>query len=470
MHTLIEPAKRYCKRCTQELTAANQTGRHLICKACRRPGHRRNYDLKRGVLLSRLRERRTDAAFREKQSKVSQERYRITLGLYRKQKRCRWCREVLPWANKAFCSDHCKESCQIAHGTFKKRPVPDNWLTRVGAAKWFRLGRPTIKRWIREGLATHRRDGQLWLDREDVIQWIGSGKAVFDLRKSTGRKSPGPRNDPSESGVIYRLVDPRTNKTRYVGKTRDIANRQRRYLAGHGHNPHMRNWLRLLISAGLKPRIEIVQSCLYRLGDAERYWIAEYRRKGCDLLNQTDGGDSGQLISDESRAKLGARSRANWADPAYRAKQDARFAVRRAITNQRERDRAEQRKQRRETRIAARDAAAEARKKPRLTIVPLTCNGVAFVPLTHGAYAIVDADDWHRVSRFKWSLQIKGDMERAKRSVHRDDGNPGAELLTRAVANAGDGIMVRPKNGDHLDCRRANLSIVQQRGGKPAAA
>lgn len=105
---------------------------------------------------------------------------------------------------------------------------------------------------------------------------------------------------------IYALVDPRTDRVKYVGKT----NCPRQRLYGHtnskGKTP-VTVWCRALKRLGLSPTMEIIEAC-DDWQDAERFWIEEFRRVGLFLLNFTDGGDGGlgRIVTPEQRAQASA--------------------------------------------------------------------------------------------------------------------------------------------------------------------
>jgi hypothetical protein len=81
------------------------------------------------------------------------------------------------------------------------------------------------------------------------------------------------------------------------------------------------------------------------------------------------------------------------------------------------------------------------------------------LPVWHGgevvAHALVDAADFLRLSRYRWCLGEHGFPVRrfgpAERRRHHG--------LSRAVVEAPRGVVVRHRNGDRLDCRRANLIV-----------
>jgi hypothetical protein len=73
----------------------------------------------------------------------------------------------------------------------------------------------------------------------------------------------------------------------------------------------------------LKPLMEIIEESVEGAADeAERRWIANFRSKGCRLINYTSGGENGFTMSEELRAKfriLNSRKRRPMSDE-HRAK------------------------------------------------------------------------------------------------------------------------------------------------------
>ena len=92
--------------------------------------------------------------------------------------------------------------------------------------------------------------------------------------------------------------------------------------------------------------------------------------------------------------------------------------------------------------------------------------GAVLVPLTQGAFALVDAEDALRVLEYRWFLHSCGYAARARRAA--DGPGPGAIFLHRAILDAPAGIEVRRRGGSRLDNRRANLRLAtasQSRAG-----
>lgn len=131
--------------------------------------------------------------------------------------------------------------------------------------------------------------------------------------------------------VIYTLCDPRDLEIRYVGVTvRTLKQR----LTGHisdakrgRESCHRNNWIKGILAAGLVPLIAELEVVPHDATwqDRERFWIREYRLKGYNLCNLTDGGEGakGFIRSPETRAKLSAASKGRRQGAETRAKRSA---------------------------------------------------------------------------------------------------------------------------------------------------
>lgn len=113
---------------------------------------------------------------------------------------------------------------------------------------------------------------------------------------------------------IYGLYDPRTSELRYIGRSSTGLRRAKFHsfpsaLTRDG-NLHKVNWIRLVQSLGLQPRIEVLEKCasVDALPEAERRHIAANKSSG-RLLNATDGGEGaeGHKQSPETIAKRVAK-------------------------------------------------------------------------------------------------------------------------------------------------------------------
>jgi hypothetical protein len=83
--------------------------------------------------------------------------------------------------------------------------------------------------------------------------------------------------------IIYKLIDPRTDSPRYVGKTtKPLSDR----LCGHiqTKTPKIKAWIDELSSVGCRPKIEPIET-VRDLGHSEAKWINRFLSEGHDLLN-----------------------------------------------------------------------------------------------------------------------------------------------------------------------------------------
>lgn len=89
------------------------------------------------------------------------------------------------------------------------------------------------------------------------------------------------------SYVVYRLIDPRTQSTFYVGVTDNLAARYIQHLRCSDKNVRKNTRIQEIKDAHFLPipdTLEIVEERTLAL-KRERYWIAHYRYLGVDLLN-----------------------------------------------------------------------------------------------------------------------------------------------------------------------------------------
>lgn len=117
-----------------------------------------------------------------------------------------------------------------------------------------------------------------------------------------------------DTTFIYALNDPETGECRYVGKADDPHDR---LFGDSGHlydsknkTHHCANWIRSLVTRGLRPLLEILQEVPKTEWELwERAWIKASRKIGMDLTNCTDGGEglsSGYKFSPETCVKRSA--------------------------------------------------------------------------------------------------------------------------------------------------------------------
>jgi hypothetical protein len=89
--------------------------------------------------------------------------------------------------------------------------------------------------------------------------------------------------------------------------------------------------------------------------------------------------------------------------------------------------------------------------------------GYAFrkIPLTQGKFAIVDPDDYYRISEYKWSASRVYNKFYAVRTGTAEKGRRGKTIrMHREIADIPDGLECDHINGNSLDNRKANLRPV----------
>jgi HNH endonuclease len=90
---------------------------------------------------------------------------------------------------------------------------------------------------------------------------------------------------------------------------------------------------------------------------------------------------------------------------------------------------------------------------------PIRVDGdVAYIPLTQGYVAVLDADDVPIVSAWNWQVSICGKLRYAVRYTRRDaDGKQHIVRLHRHILGVPDGVIVDHIDHDGLNNRKANL-------------
>lgn len=108
---------------------------------------------------------------------------------------------------------------------------------------------------------------------------------------------------------IYALIDPVSNSVRYIGKTENLYKRYYQHLQelqdSKKSSYHSKNWIRLLFSQGLAPKIDILELCTKsNWAEKEMYWIDFYKKIGANLTNMTLGGEGGGMLGKASPSRL----------------------------------------------------------------------------------------------------------------------------------------------------------------------
>lgn len=106
---------------------------------------------------------------------------------------------------------------------------------------------------------------------------------------------------------IYALCEPETGKIRYVGKSNTPKTRLGTHLSGSSkHRSHLGHWLKLLVSLGKKPIVEIIDEVPNTQWEFwEREYIRVFRALGMDLVNTTEGGEAPPILYGERHPLFG---------------------------------------------------------------------------------------------------------------------------------------------------------------------
>lgn len=107
---------------------------------------------------------------------------------------------------------------------------------------------------------------------------------------------------------IYELIDPLTNKPRYIGKTSySLYHRLQGHLLDKGNN-HKINWFKSLKKQNLIPKIQLIDEVEEKDWKFwEIYYISLYKSWGFNLINGSIGGEGsgrGWHHSEESKQKM----------------------------------------------------------------------------------------------------------------------------------------------------------------------
>ena len=95
---------------------------------------------------------------------------------------------------------------------------------------------------------------------------------------------------------IYALINPITDKVFYIGKTnRTLCRRLSEHLNfSKKENGYKNNTIKKILKEGKKPIIKLIEEVdLDNWAEREKFYINDYRDKGYNLCNITDGGEPG---------------------------------------------------------------------------------------------------------------------------------------------------------------------------------
>ena len=112
---------------------------------------------------------------------------------------------------------------------------------------------------------------------------------------------------------IYELIDPRSNETRYIGKSNNPQRRLKDEHLKEIGDTHKIRWIKQLQRLNLIPVLNIIDEVSESDWDFwERFYIRQFRLCEFRLVNDTDGGDgvkdsTGEVGRKVSRALMGRK-------------------------------------------------------------------------------------------------------------------------------------------------------------------
>jgi hypothetical protein len=132
-------------------------------------------------------------------------------------------------------------------------------------------------------------------------------------------------NSQNKTVHIYALVDPNTREVRYVGKANDLGARMHLHLKSNTHHNAAKNrWIASLLAEGLKPVVTVIEMVSFsKWQERERFWIAEFRRRGAVLTNTLPGGNGSGTVAERTRAALSVANKGKVRSAEQRARMSA---------------------------------------------------------------------------------------------------------------------------------------------------
>lgn len=129
---------------------------------------------------------------------------------------------------------------------------------------------------------------------------------------------------------IYYLIDPRDDQVRYIGKSKDCADRLRKHIsyATARSRRNSRKWIWSLKKIGLVPAMRVVETCPGDGCEEEIRHIREAREQGWKLTNMTMGGEGvlGWKCPDYLREKMSRDRKGKPMSPAAKISHAAAMA------------------------------------------------------------------------------------------------------------------------------------------------
>jgi len=116
---------------------------------------------------------------------------------------------------------------------------------------------------------------------------------------------------PIIKNYIYCLSHPKTDELVYIGKTKNPKSRYKDHCRKEKnyYKTNLSKWKNNLFLENLKPVFTILDEFDSEIDYWEKYYIMLFKSWGIKLLNMTEGGDGLQNPSEETRKKIGEKSK-----------------------------------------------------------------------------------------------------------------------------------------------------------------
>ena len=121
---------------------------------------------------------------------------------------------------------------------------------------------------------------------------------------------------------IYCLSHPKTDEVVYIGKTKNPKSRYKDHCRKEKnyYKTNLSKWKNNLFLENLKPVFTILDEFDSEIDYWEKYYIMLFKSWGIKLLNMTEGGDGLQNPSEDTRKKIGEKSKGRFPSKETRKK------------------------------------------------------------------------------------------------------------------------------------------------------
>ncbi len=152
------------------------------------------------------------------------------------------------------------------------------------------------------------------------LPWVGWEGSQVQRLKLPPRQKPQGKTEGRVEGqgevLIYVLRCPKSGAVRYVGKTIEFIKRYRHHSIKDKKQSPKVKWITDLRSQGCLPIMEAIEmTTIAEWSDSEKFWIAFFRKSGCNILNVSRGGNGPGTTSEETKRKMSEVHKKRLSDP-----------------------------------------------------------------------------------------------------------------------------------------------------------